>query len=157
VRIVWWINCRARLELLKLWTWLCLRMCAVEVVNVAFIHWAFTIQINCDLTDAGIHLGWCSISPICFAQHSTQLGPHPTETWAVPKTGAGLPKFLWCNLWLDKCKCNYKLLIVVWKYNSFCTLWWLFGGKRNACKVLVGKPEGYKLLLRPRHRLEDNI
>jgi hypothetical protein len=30
-------------------------------------------------------------------------------------------------------------------------------GKRNAYKILVGKPEGKKPLGRPRHRQEDNI
>jgi hypothetical protein len=28
---------------------------------------------------------------------------------------------------------------------------------RNACKILVGKPEGKRLLRRPRHRWEVNI
>jgi len=31
------------------------------------------------------------------------------------------------------------------------------GQRRGACRVLVGKPEGKKLLGRPRHRWEDNI
>jgi hypothetical protein len=31
------------------------------------------------------------------------------------------------------------------------------GKKRNACRVLVGKPEGKRLLARPRRRWEDNI
>jgi hypothetical protein len=31
------------------------------------------------------------------------------------------------------------------------------GGKRNACRLLVGKPEGKRLLGRPRHRWVDNI
>jgi hypothetical protein len=31
------------------------------------------------------------------------------------------------------------------------------GEKRNACKVLVGKPEGERLLGRPRRRWGDNI
>jgi hypothetical protein len=31
------------------------------------------------------------------------------------------------------------------------------GEKRNACRVLVGKPEGKKLLERPKRRREDNI
>jgi len=31
------------------------------------------------------------------------------------------------------------------------------GERRGACRVLVGKPEGKKLLGRPRHRWEDNI
>jgi hypothetical protein len=31
------------------------------------------------------------------------------------------------------------------------------GGKRNAYRFLVGKPEGKRLLGRPRHRWEDNI
>jgi hypothetical protein len=31
------------------------------------------------------------------------------------------------------------------------------GEKRDAYKVLVGKPEGRKLLGRPKHRWEDNI
>jgi hypothetical protein len=29
--------------------------------------------------------------------------------------------------------------------------------KRNACRVLVGKPEGKRPLGRPRHRWEDNM
>jgi hypothetical protein len=29
--------------------------------------------------------------------------------------------------------------------------------KRNACRILVGKPEGKRPLGRPRHRLVDNI
>jgi hypothetical protein len=29
--------------------------------------------------------------------------------------------------------------------------------KRNACRILVGNPEGKRLLTRPRHRWEDNI
>jgi hypothetical protein len=29
--------------------------------------------------------------------------------------------------------------------------------KRNACRILVGKPEGKRPLGRPRHRWEDNI
>jgi hypothetical protein len=29
--------------------------------------------------------------------------------------------------------------------------------KRNACRILVGKPEGKTPLGRPRHRWEDNI
>jgi hypothetical protein len=31
------------------------------------------------------------------------------------------------------------------------------GEKRNACRVLVGKPEGKRPLGRPRRRWEDNI
>jgi hypothetical protein len=31
------------------------------------------------------------------------------------------------------------------------------GAKRNACRVLVGKPEGKRALGRPRHRWVDNI
>jgi hypothetical protein len=31
------------------------------------------------------------------------------------------------------------------------------GEKRNAYRILVGKPEGKRLLGRPRHRWEDNI
>jgi hypothetical protein len=31
------------------------------------------------------------------------------------------------------------------------------GEKTNACKILVGKPEGKRPLGRPRHRWEDNI
>jgi hypothetical protein len=31
------------------------------------------------------------------------------------------------------------------------------GEKRNACKILVGPPEGKRPLGRYRHRLEDNI
>jgi hypothetical protein len=31
------------------------------------------------------------------------------------------------------------------------------GEKRNACRILVGKPEGKKPLGRPRHRWVDNI
>jgi hypothetical protein len=31
------------------------------------------------------------------------------------------------------------------------------GEKRNACRILVGKPERYRLLGRPRDRWEDNI
>ena len=31
------------------------------------------------------------------------------------------------------------------------------GGRRGAYRVLVGKPEGRRLLVRPRHRWEDNI
>jgi hypothetical protein len=29
--------------------------------------------------------------------------------------------------------------------------------KGNACRILVGKPEGKKSLERPRHKWEDNI
>jgi hypothetical protein len=31
------------------------------------------------------------------------------------------------------------------------------GEKRNACRILVGKPEGKRPLGRPRRRWEDNI
>jgi hypothetical protein len=31
------------------------------------------------------------------------------------------------------------------------------GEKRGACRVLVGKLEGKRPLVRPRHRWEDNI
>jgi hypothetical protein len=31
------------------------------------------------------------------------------------------------------------------------------GEKRNACRILVGKPEGNRPLGRPRHRWVDNI
>jgi hypothetical protein len=31
------------------------------------------------------------------------------------------------------------------------------GEERSVCRVFVGKPEGKKLLGRPRHRWEDNI
>jgi hypothetical protein len=31
------------------------------------------------------------------------------------------------------------------------------GEKRNAYRILVGKPEGNRQLRRPRHRWEDNI
>jgi hypothetical protein len=31
------------------------------------------------------------------------------------------------------------------------------GEKRNACRILVGKPEGKRPLGRPRHRSMDNI
>jgi hypothetical protein len=33
----------------------------------------------------------------------------------------------------------------------------MHGGKRNAYRILVGKPEGKRQLGRPRHRWEDNI
>jgi hypothetical protein len=33
----------------------------------------------------------------------------------------------------------------------------LMGEKRNAYRVLVGKPEGKRPLGRPRHRWEDNM
>ena len=33
----------------------------------------------------------------------------------------------------------------------------LMGGRRGTYRVLVGKPEGKRLLGRPRHRWEDNI
>jgi hypothetical protein len=33
----------------------------------------------------------------------------------------------------------------------------MMGEMGNAYKILVGKPEGKRLLGRPRHRLEDNI
>jgi hypothetical protein len=32
-----------------------------------------------------------------------------------------------------------------------------FGEKRNACRILVGKPEGKRPLGRPRRRWVDNI
>jgi hypothetical protein len=32
-----------------------------------------------------------------------------------------------------------------------------FGGKRDACTILVGKPEGERPLARPTHRWEHNI
>jgi hypothetical protein len=31
------------------------------------------------------------------------------------------------------------------------------GENRNACGILVGKSEGKRPLVRPRHKLEDNI
>jgi hypothetical protein len=31
------------------------------------------------------------------------------------------------------------------------------GEKRNACRILVGKPEGKRQLGRPRRRWEDNV
>jgi hypothetical protein len=31
------------------------------------------------------------------------------------------------------------------------------GKKRNACRILLGKPEGKRPLGRPKHRLVDNI
>jgi hypothetical protein len=31
------------------------------------------------------------------------------------------------------------------------------GEKRNACRILLGKPEGKRLLGRPRHRWVDSI
>jgi hypothetical protein len=31
------------------------------------------------------------------------------------------------------------------------------GERRGVCRVLVGKPEGKRLLGKPRHRWEDNI
>jgi hypothetical protein len=31
------------------------------------------------------------------------------------------------------------------------------GEMRNACKILVRKPEGWRPLGRPRHRWEDNV
>jgi hypothetical protein len=33
----------------------------------------------------------------------------------------------------------------------------MHGEKRNACRILVGKPEGKRPLGRPRRRWEDNI
>jgi len=33
----------------------------------------------------------------------------------------------------------------------------IYGGRRGACRVSVGKPEGKKQLGKPRHRWEDNI
>jgi hypothetical protein len=33
----------------------------------------------------------------------------------------------------------------------------MHGEKRNACRVLVGKPKGKRLLERCRHKFEDNI
>jgi hypothetical protein len=35
--------------------------------------------------------------------------------------------------------------------------WGMNGEKRNAYRILVGKPEGKRPLGRPRHRWEDNI
>jgi hypothetical protein len=32
-----------------------------------------------------------------------------------------------------------------------------YGGKRNTCRILVGKPEGKRPPGRPRHRCVDNI
>jgi hypothetical protein len=34
---------------------------------------------------------------------------------------------------------------------------WRIWGRREVCTVLVGKPEGKRLLGRPRRRWEDNI
>jgi hypothetical protein len=31
------------------------------------------------------------------------------------------------------------------------------GEENNACRILVGKPEGKRLLVRPRRKREDNI
>jgi hypothetical protein len=36
-------------------------------------------------------------------------------------------------------------------------MWHTWGEKRNAYRILVGKPEGKRPLGRPRHRREDNI
>ena len=36
-------------------------------------------------------------------------------------------------------------------------LWALMGERRGVYRVLVGKPEGKRLLGRPRHRWEENI
>jgi hypothetical protein len=33
----------------------------------------------------------------------------------------------------------------------------MYGEKRNACRILVGKPEGKRPLGKPRRRCEDNI
>jgi hypothetical protein len=33
----------------------------------------------------------------------------------------------------------------------------MYGGERGAYRVLVGKPEGKRSLVRPRHRWDDNI
>jgi hypothetical protein len=41
---------------------------------------------------------------------------------------------------------------VRWAGNLAC-----MGKKRNAYRILVGKPEGKRLLGRPRHRWEDSI
>jgi hypothetical protein len=36
-------------------------------------------------------------------------------------------------------------------------MWHAWDSRKKVCKVLVGKPEGKRLLRRPRHRWEDGI
>jgi hypothetical protein len=36
-------------------------------------------------------------------------------------------------------------------------MWHIWGERRGAYRALVGKPEGWRLLGRPRRRWEDNI
>jgi hypothetical protein len=40
---------------------------------------------------------------------------------------------------------------------TFCQVCSINGAKRNAYRILVGKPEGKRPLGRPRHRWVDNI
>jgi hypothetical protein len=41
-----------------------------------------------------------------------------------------------------------------WKSNTVGTC---MGDRRDACRVLMGKPERKRLLGRPKHRWEDNV
>jgi len=41
---------------------------------------------------------------------------------------------------------------MTWSQHVAC-----MGEMRNACKILVRKPEGWRPLGRPRHRWEDNV
>ena len=36
-------------------------------------------------------------------------------------------------------------------------MWHIFGDRRGAYRVMVGRPDGKRPLERPRHRREDNI
>jgi hypothetical protein len=49
--------------------------------------------------------------------------------------------------------------ISVWKLekNEMDEACSMYGEKRGAYRILVGRPEGKRTLGRPRHRLEDNI
>jgi hypothetical protein len=38
-----------------------------------------------------------------------------------------------------------------------CRTYSTHGEKKNACRILIGNPEGKRPLGRPRHRWEDNI
>jgi hypothetical protein len=48
---------------------------------------------------------------------------------------------------------NSKILIIIIILGLVARM----GRKKNACRLLVGKPEGKKPLGRPRRRWEDNI
>jgi hypothetical protein len=65
---------------------------------------------------------------------------------------------VWRNCMRSFIICTFhEILLTVIKENEICWSHNMHGGMRNACKIMIRKPEGTRQLGRPRHRWEDKI